>query len=274
MCTVEVKTVNHRFLEVSFRLPRALQEHEAALRKRLAQTLARGSASVVVMLDDEFGDAGVPSLNRSVAAAYLRELEALRQREGLAGQVEVGTLAVLPETFTMTLTAVPSRALATLARRALDQALERVEKERCREGEALAKDFRARVVRVEGLLKKIERRAPVRTKELRTRFIERLKGIKDAPEVDSTRLAQELALLAERLDFTEECVRLITHAQQFKELLADSEPVGRRLNFLLQEMGREANTVGSKAQDPKISMWVVDIKEELEKLREQAQNVE
>ncbi len=145
---------------------------------------------------------------------------------------------------------------------------------RSREGEHLAAEFVARITKVEVLLLDLERRGPDRARILKERFRARINALAPDSEVDPSRLAQEIVLLADRLDYTEECVRLRAHCQQFKEMMEAGGPLGRRLNFVVQEMGRESNTIGSKANDPQLSAIVIELKEEIEKLREQVQNVE
>ncbi len=274
VCTVEIRTVNHRFCEISLRLPRQLQRLEAAIRRRLTDSFGRGSISVTISVDGQEDDLGVPVLNKAVAERYVKLLTDLKDRHGLAGQVDLNTLAGLPDFFTWERNLLNPKKMAPLINDAMDQAIEQVQRERIREGKALAKECRRRITRIKSLLKRVERRAPVRAQEMKERYEARIDSLSSRADLDPHRLSQELATLADRLDFTEECVRLITHVDQFLEIMESDGLLGRRMNFLLQEMGRETNTIGSKASDPNISMIVVDIKDETEKLREQVQNLE
>ncbi|MGD8395544.1 MAG: YicC/YloC family endoribonuclease [Candidatus Eiseniibacteriota bacterium] len=274
-CTVEIRTVNHRYCEVSIKMPRQLQRLEASIRKQVTDLLPRGSISLTITIDGQEEDLGVPTINPKVASTYLQALRRFQSRQRVAGELDINTLAALPEFFSWQRNVLSPRKVAPLVSDAVGRALEQVERERLREGKALARECRRRVARIKSLLRRIERRAPVRAKEIRERYVGRIESLAQKNDVDPNRLAQELAILADRLDFTEECVRLATHVDQFNDLVEGGDgPVGRRLNFLLQEMGRETNTIGSKAGDPEISMIVVDIKDETEKLREQVQNVE
>ena len=272
-CTVEIRTVNHRFCEISLRLPRQLQEHEATFRKPIADALARGSISVAVSVDGHDEDLGIPVINAEVSEGYLKALRAFQKKHRLSGEVAISDIATLPELFTWQRAAAGTKKLVPLVKKALAKAVDQVDRDRQREGAALARECKKRIVRIQGFLKKAEKRGPVRTLAMKTRYQERIASLSDSG-VDPGRLAQELAILADRLDFTEECVRLSVHTEQFLSLMQEGEPLGRRLNFLLQEMGRESNTIGSKANDPDISALVVEMKEEIEKLREQVQNVE
>jgi uncharacterized protein (TIGR00255 family) len=273
-CTVEIRTVNHRYCEVSIKMPRQLQRLEASIRKQVTDLLPRGSISLTITVDGQEEDLGVPAINAEVASTYVGVLRRYQSRERIAGEIDINTLAALPEFFSWQRNALSPKTMAPLVGDTVGRALAQVERERRREGKALARECRRRVSRIKSLLKRVERRAPIRAKEMRERYVGRIESLAQKSDVDPNRLAQELAILADRLDFTEECVRLATHVDQFLELVDDDGPVGRRLNFLLQEMGRETNTIGSKAGDPEISMLVVDLKDETEKLREQVQNVE
>lgn len=273
-CTVEIRTVNHRFCEISLKLPRQLQRLEAAVRRQLSDAFARGSISVTISIDGAEEDLGVPSLNGAVARRYLELLAEIQKRHRLGGTIDVNTVAVLPEFFTWERSTLSTKTMAPLVSETVGRAIVQVDRERRREGKALARECRQRVTRIRTLLRQVERRAPARARDMKARFVARIRDLAGAAEIDRHRLSQELATLADRLDFTEESVRLATHAEQFLVLLREQVPLGRRLNFLLQEMGREANTIGSKASDPRISGLVLEVKEEIEKLREQVQNLE
>lgn len=273
-CTVEIRAVNHRYCEISLRLPRVIQSLEPEARRLLQENFSRGSIAVSVLLDGREDNQGTLVLNAPVARRYLELLRELQQTEGLAGQVDVNTVAMLPDLFTFDPTAVDEKKLWPLLQQALAQAAQRVDQNRAEEGKLLAKEFHARLARMDSLLQDLERRAPDRAKMLKERMRERLGNLAAESAVDPGRLALELAVLADRIDYTEEAVRMRAHLRQFLDIMAADEAAGRRLNFILQEMSREANTLGSKANDPEVSEAVVELKEEIEKLREQVQNVE
>ncbi len=273
-CTVEIKSVNHRYCEITFRLPRIMQALEPEARRLLQEKLPRGSISVSVLLDGREDDPGTLTLNTPLARRYIDLLRDLKGAQGLAGEVDINTIAQLPDLFTFDHSEMSDKNLWPLLQETLVQAVERVDKNRGEEGKLLAKEFRGRLGHMDKLLGELERRAPDRAKALKERLRNRLAHLAPETGVEPGRLAQELAILADRIDYTEECVRLRAHVHQFLDIMSENDPSGRRLNFIVQEMGREANTIGSKANDHEITGLVVELKEEIERLREQVQNVE
>jgi uncharacterized protein (TIGR00255 family) len=273
-CTVEIRTVNHRYCEISFRLPRSLSALEPEAKRFLQERFPRGSISVSVILDGREEDPGMLIINSSVANRYVELLGELKKMHGLTGDVDINTVALLPDLFTFEQREVDKQEVWPLLEAVLGQAAERVDENRGQEGEHLAREFESRIGRMGELLDRLDGRGPVRAREMKERLKARLDTLTPESEIDPGRLAQELAVLADRIDYTEEYVRLRAHTHQFLEIMRSDGPLGRRLNFLVQEMGREANTIGSKANDPEISGVVINIKEEIEKLREQVQNIE
>jgi uncharacterized protein (TIGR00255 family) len=273
-CTVELRTVNHRYFDLSMRLPRSLSALEPEVRRFLQERFPRGSVSGSVIIDGREEDAGTVVLNSVLAGRYVDLLREVQVKHHLAGDVDINTLAGLPDLFSLEPGVAAEEALWPILHRTLAEACDRVNENRSREGDHLAREFEARIVKVEEQLLDLERRGPDRAKILKERFRARINALAPETEVDPGRLAQEIVLLADRLDYTEECVRLRSHCHQFKEMMESEGPLGRRLNFVVQEMGRESNTIGSKANDPQLSAIVIELKEEIEKLREQVQNVE
>jgi uncharacterized protein (TIGR00255 family) len=273
-CTVELRTVNHRYFDLAMRLPRSLSALEPEVRRFLQERFPRGSVSGSVIIDGREDDAGTVVLNSALAGRYVDLLRELQARHHLAGDIDINTVAALPDLFSLEPGAADDDAMWPIVQRTLGEASERVDLNRSREGEHLAREFETRITSVEALLLDLERRGPDRARVLKERFRARIQALSPDSEVDPNRLAQEIVLLADRLDYTEECVRLRSHCQQFREMMASGGPLGRRLNFVVQEMGRESNTIGSKANDPQLSVIVIELKEEIEKLREQVQNVE
>lgn len=269
----EVRSVNHRHLEASVRLPEVLREREAAFATYLRSRFARGRFSVTLDVASD-ALAAAPTVDRAAARAYG---EALRESADAAGTppptladvLRVGAVLGAPRAA-----AGSDEAAWRVAEVALAQACDRLAEMRAQEGAALADDLSARVDVLEEAVAQVEARAPERVTAARARLHERLIDVLGDDRVDAARLEQEIALLAERLDVTEECVRLRAHLRFFRQALAQDEPAGRRLNFLAQEIGREVNTIGSKANDADIAHLAVSMKEELEKIREQVQNVE
>ena len=271
--TVELRTVNHRFFNPHVKLPPSLARWEAEVREQLRRSIARGNVTLTARAERE-ADAPL-SIDEERFAGYVTQLRALQQRHGLSEELGVGTVLRMPEVFSNTsqdespdspdeLTAVVGSALEALTRM------------REAEGERLAAVLQERVAAAEGRLELIAARAPARLVEERDRLRESVRELSGGVDVDPARLAQEIALLADRLDVSEEIDRFRSHIEAFRAALRapSREPVGIALGFLLQEMLREANTTGSKARDAEMTHHVVAVKEELERIAEQVENVE
>ncbi|HLK35244.1 MAG TPA: YicC/YloC family endoribonuclease [Polyangiaceae bacterium] len=270
---VEVRGVNHRFLDVRVRLPRELGDLSGFVEQIARDRLTRGRYEVAVRIE---GIAlGAPVLDRDRARAAYKALCDLRDELAPGADVPLSLLASIPELFVSS----ADRELdlvRTAARAAFEAAAASLDAMRVREGEALKGDLVRRLDRVRALARDIQRRSPEVLEAHRRRLRERAERLRIAAEVeaDATRLEQEIAVFAERCDITEELTRLDSHCAQLAALVASDEAVGRRLDFLLQEMAREANTVGAKSPDAQIAHAVVEVKAEIERMREQVQNVE
>jgi uncharacterized protein (TIGR00255 family) len=272
--SAEIKSVNNRFLEIAVKLPRFLAPLEGDVRGAVQKKLSRGRLFVDVSWDDPGGPAETVVLDEAAADVYHKLLRSLKERFGLSGEVDLATLASLPDLLKKEVKEwEPSRALP-LVKDALGIALDDLVEMKTKEGVALAEDLRSRLKLMLTRLEAIEKRAPERVEELRDRLARRLKELNESGEYDEALLTQEVVIFAERTDYTEECVRFGIHCKNFMDYLESGGAVGRKLNFLLQELGREANTIGAKAGDALVSENVVLIKEELEKVREQVQNIE
>jgi uncharacterized protein (TIGR00255 family) len=272
--TAEIRSVNHRFCEVSIRAPKVVAAFEDQIRQLIQDRFSRGKLNLSITWSGA-GDSGeVLRLNEPVTDRYVALLEQLRKRYSLEGGIDVKTLAALPDVFAWEHTALSDEETWGMLRDLVTNSCESLNSMKGREGQALAKDLEERLAILRKQLDTVSERAPMRPLELRDRLMERLKPLLADVELDPTRVAQEVAFYADRLDCTEECVRLSAHIDQFRHLIDGPELAGRKLNFLLQEMNREANTIGSKANDVEIQHAVIVIKEELERLREQVQNVE
>jgi uncharacterized protein (TIGR00255 family) len=271
--TCELRALNHRFLDVRVRMPDELASHAFYVEQVARERLSRGRFDIGVRLDDS-GNAVRFSTTR--ARAVYESLLQLRDELAPGTEVPVAALASLPQLLLMDGGRATSAGLEQALSRAFNAALARLDEMREREGQALARELSERLQNLRTLAseaKALSHGAAERQLErLRERVGRLLDGASTSP--DPGRLETELALIADRSDVTEELVRLASHFDQFAALLADAEPVGRRLEFLLQEMSREANTLGSKSQDVRLAHLVVDIKSQLEKIREQVQNVE
>jgi uncharacterized protein (TIGR00255 family) len=270
----EIRTVNHRGLDISLRLPRFLNSMELAARRLIQGSLSRGKISASVSWDGDSDGAGDVRVNTEAAARYIGMLRALKDEFDLPGEIDVHVIAARPEVFTWERAGVSENEAWDMVEPLVLHALADLDSMRATEGRALAEDLHGRIAVMDTHLAAIEARAPLRVTSVRAQLHSRIQALLDELPVDEHRIAMEVALHADRLDVTEECVRLRAHHRQFLELLDGPESAGRKLNFLLQEMNREVNTIGSKANDVEIVNHVLALKEEIEKMREQVQNVE
>ncbi len=272
--TAEIRSVNHRYCEVAIRAPRLVSAFEDQIRLLVQERYSRGKFNLTVAWSGAGETGEVLRLNEPVADRYVDLLEQLRKRYRIDTAIDVHTLAALPDLFTWEHTALSDEETWALLRELILAACDNMEAMKAREGEALSRDFEHRLKIVREQLDQVASRAPLRPIEAKARMMARLQPLLEDVEIDPIRLAQEVALMADRLDTTEECVRLAAHIDQFRALIEGTELAGRKLNFLLQEMNREANTIGSKSNDVETTRAVIVIKEEIERLREQVQNVE
>jgi len=272
--SAEIRSVNHRYCEVSLRAPKIVSLFEDQIRQLVQDRFSRGKLNLTITWSGA-GDSGeVLKLNETVADRYVALFRQLESRYGVNSTLDIRTLATLPDVFAWEHSALSDEETWELVRALVDKACTSMSAMKEREGQSLAKDFDHRLKLIRASLDTVVERAPLRPVEAKERLMGRLKGLLDDVEMDPARVAQEVALMADRLDCTEECVRLSAHLDQFRQLIDGSELAGRKLNFLLQEMNREANTIGSKSNDVEITRAVIVIKEEIERLREQVQNVE
>lgn len=272
--TVEVRTVNGRYAEATVRGLGELAEHETAVQALVKESIGRGTATVHVSASSGAGGTR-QRVDREAAAAAGALLREAAEAAGLgAGAVGVADLLRAADVL---IPAPPNPQAAADAwaavQAALADALGRLDAMRRAEGESLADDLAARADALEAATAEVETRAPARLADARQRLLDRLDELADSTALDPGRLEAEAVLLADKLDVTEETVRLRSHLDQYRDALAANEPVGRRLNFLSQEIGREVNTIGSKANDAALTRLAVAMKEEVEKIREQVQNV-
>jgi uncharacterized protein (TIGR00255 family) len=268
---VDARSVNHRFFNLTLRLPSELSRWEAEVREIVRRHVSRGHVTVTVRVERD--SLGAVVVDEQRFASYVELLRRLRERYRLAGEVDLATVLALPDVFT-------SAAFGDEVHQGLvslvESALQAMNRSRESEGRALATEIAEHVTKIEVALQRIEKRAPERLVEQRDRLREQVRQLAYGVAIDEQRLALEIALLAERLDVTEEATRLRTHVAAFRQVLdaERGEPVGKRLGFLLQEMLRETNTLGAKASDASITGEVISIKEEIERIREQVENLE
>ncbi len=273
--TVEIRSVNKRHCDVSVRMPGTLAAHESQVQNHIKQAFERGRFNVRIQVEEAETQALPIEVDTQAAAAYKQLLERLREAAGLDAPITLDHLLDFSDIFTTVEREEDEPEEAWDAVQvALGEAIEQLRSMRREEGRALRDDLEARMDAIENRLDIIESRAPKRVDEKRARLAERLEQLISDDRIDPDRLETEVALLADKLDITEECVRLRSHLQQFREALDNDDAVGRKLKFITQEIHREVNTIGSKANDPAISRAVVPMKEEIEKIREQIRNVE
>lgn len=272
---VEVRSVNSRYLDVTTRMPRSMSHREKDLKNIIRSGLSRGSVNVTIRIERASNGAAPLKVNTTAARAYHKLLSDLRRTVKLREQVKLEHLLNFSEVFEPVDEEGGDEKEWQVVEQAVREALEDLNAMRTKEGQELARDLRQRVGWMESVISQIEQRSAERIPEERKRLQERIAELVNDPAiVDQNRLELEIALLAEKLDVTEECVRYRSHNKFFLEALDKNEAAGRKLNFLVQEMNREVNTVGSKTSDAMIAHMVVGLKEELEKIREQLQNIE
>ncbi len=268
---IELRSVNHRFLDLSFRLPRGMSFMEDMLRKQLAP-LKRGHVDVTMTLQQTIGAGGTVTVDTTLALAYMNAAKELEQATGAPNDMTVNRLMELEGVTTVTETALDEEALLQQGQAAAEQAMAQLITMRNLEGERMRDDLLGHLDASAVLRERIAERAPAVVDDYRQRLTERLTKLPIEP-VDPARLAQEVALMADKCAVDEELSRLNSHIAQMRSYLNASGEVGKKMDFLIQEMNREANTIGSKCSDAAMAQCVVDLKSEIEKLREQIQNV-
>jgi uncharacterized protein (TIGR00255 family) len=272
--TVEVRSVNNRFLDLQIRMPKFLHPLEGRVRETVGAFVGRGKLNLALTWEQLDEGAVRMSVDLEAAQALRELLEQLKKSLHLEGEIRLEHLMQFSEIFQQERQEWdPDRAWPPVEE-AVRLAMEHLRSMRRKEGQQLQKDMIERIDHLKDLLNDIESRYPENVHEIGKRLQERISELLQSPQVDQQRLAMEVAVLAEKADITEECVRFRSHNELFLSTLEASGPVGRKLNFLLQEMNREANTMASKANDVHVAHRVVEIKEEIERLREQVQNVE
>ena len=272
--TVEVRSVNNRYLDCSVRLPRLVAFGEDAVKQAVKNTISRGKVDVYVSVRSEGGEQGTVTLNTALAEGYLAAMRQMAETFGLENDVKVSDLSRLPEVFSVDKPEVDEEALLSDLMAVTNEALAGYDAMRTTEGAALDHDLRSRGARILELVGQVERQSPKTVSDYHARLEAKLREVLANTSIDDSRILTEAAIFADKVAVDEETVRLRSHLNQMNTMLDNGGAVGRKLDFLLQEMNREANTIGSKCTDVAVARIVVDIKAELEKIREQVQNVE
>ena len=272
--TVEVRSVNNRYLDCTVKLPRNLSFGEDAVKQAVKTSISRGKVDVFVSVRSEGAQETAVSLNKPMAEGYLAVLRQMRQEYGLAGEITVSVLAGLPDVFLLDKPPVDEEQLLTDFLSVVQKALANFDAMRRTEGTALAADLRGRGETILSLVEQVEAGSPQTVADYRARLEAKLKEVLANTAIDESRILTEAAIFADKVAVDEETVRLRSHLNQMNTMLDAGGSIGRKLDFLLQEMNREANTIGSKCSDVRLARVVVEIKAELEKIREQTQNIE
>lgn len=273
--TVEIRSVNHRYGEISVKVPRTLLAFENEVRRAVGDRLKRGKIDVFVQREEAAAGESIPRVNVPLAKAYRDAFEQMREELGLfSEQVTLSLLLAQRDVLAAREEEGSEEVLRDELIKAVRGAVDAMEQMRKREGETLLADLQSRRQNLSALIERVAARSPAVVAEYAGRLRERLSQLLAGTTLDEVRFAQEVALMADRGDITEELVRFRSHLEQFDETLKLAEPVGRKLDFLMQELNREVNTIGSKANDAEIAAFVVELKAELEKIREQVQNIE
>lgn len=272
--SVELRSLNHKFCEVKARLPRELATLESAVVKQVKDRLARGSVEVFIKRQTATAAGTVPVVDVGLAREYARAFRQVAEALGMMAEISWTHVASQPGVMRLEEKGMDVEAATKAVQAALEQGLGALEQMRQVEGEAIRADLEARLGLIERWSREVAELAPRSVDEYRQRLAERVAELARGISVDEQRLAQEVAVFAERTDIAEEMTRLASHLEQFRQMMAGSEPSGRRMDFLVQEMHREVNTTGSKSQHAEISSRVVSMKAEVERIREQVQNVE
>lgn len=272
--TVEIKTVNHRYLDLSFRMPRSFASLEDRLRKWVGEQLERGKVDVYINYRNIREDHAQVCVDTALALSYQKAIAQLSEASCLSNTLSLTQLAGYPQVLTVLEAEEDEEAVAAVLHCAVTEALKKLKKMRAAEGEQLKRDLLAKADAVETLVKTIETAAPQVEQAGKERLMQKMQEYLEADESLKQRVLMEAAILADKHAIDEELVRLFSHIRQFRTTAEEENPVGRKLDFIVQEMNREINTIGSKANDAQIGSSVIQCKSELEKMREQVQNIE
>lgn len=272
--TVEMKSVNHRYLDLNIKMPKKLNFFEAAIRNFMKDYAQRGKVDVYVSYEDMSEDTMLVKYNSAIAAEYLKQLNAMAEEFHLENDIRVGSLSRYPEVLTMEEQSMDEEELWSLLEKALKGACEQFVETRLREGQNLYNDLMEKLSHLEENVSKVEERSPEILAEYRQKLYDKVTELLGDKQIDEGRIATELVIFADKICTDEETVRLKSHIQSTRKTLNESESIGRKLDFIAQEMNREANTILSKANDLTISNIAIDLKTEIEKVREQIQNIE
>ena len=271
---VEIKSVNHRYNDISIKLPRSMNGLEDAIRKRIMEEIARGKTDVYITFETFSTDDIIVKVNEALAEAYVEKINELKMQYLLSSEDTLGLVAKFADIITVERVQEEEEILWETLLPALDGAIEKFVQMRQKEGNALAEDILKKRKHIQYLVGLIKERSPLVVEQYQQKMQSRLNELLETVEIDQQRIVQEVAIFADRSCIDEEVIRLESHLVQLQEILSHGGQVGRKLDFLVQEMNREANTIASKANDIEITRNTIELKSEIEKIREQVQNIE
>jgi len=272
--TVELKSVNHRYLDLSIKMPRKLVFLEGAIRNLMKTYMQRGKVDVFITYEDYTLSCGALKYNKELAGEYLAYIRQMAEEFGLENDVKAGALSRYPDVLTMEEQSVDEDALWAVLEAPLREACEKFAQSRAREGENLKNDLIAKLDALDEKVSQVEARSPEVVDSYREKLEAKVHELLEDSQIEDSRIAAEVVLFSDKICNDEETVRLHSHIQGMKKMLEEKEGIGRKLDFMAQEMNREANTILSKSSDLIISNIAIDLKTEIEKIREQVQNVE
>ena len=272
--TVEVRSVNNRYLDCTVKMPRAYIFAEDAMKALVQKYISRGKVDVFVTVDAVTADQTVVQVNEPLARSYYQALSRLREMFSLEDELSASTLARFPDVLAVTKAEVDLEMISADICAVLEEALTAHRQMRSVEGEKLFSDIAGRADTIESVVAKVEERSPQTVSEYRARLEAKMREVLQSTTIDESRILTEAAIFADKIAVDEETVRLRSHIAQFRTMLEEGSPIGRKMDFLVQEFNRESNTIGSKCSDASLAKVVVDLKSEIEKIREQLQNVE
>ena len=271
---VEIRSVNNRYLDCAVRLPRNLLFAEDAVKTKVQEHVSRGKADVFVTLEGTASDDVTVKINEALAREYAAAIGTLGETLGLECELNALALSRLPDVTTLEKRDLDAEAVSAAIAELTERALAEFDAMRAREGQKLAEDIAARLDTVETLVSAVEQRSPETVTAYRERLYQKMREVLDGAAVDEQRILLEAAIFAVKVAVDEETVRLRSHVAQMRSFLETGSPIGRKMDFLVQEFNREANTIGSKCSDGEITRTVIELKSEIEKIREQVQNIE
>lgn len=270
---VEIKSVNHKYIDINIRMPRSISYLEDEIRKMIASKIKRGKVDVFITFDNYSDEGKSIKINKDIAKVYIQNLKELAEEEKIGANIEVTDITKLPDVLVINNNEDEEQIRQELSK-AVDNAVEKLIEMRKIEGEKMAQDMERRIEIVNDKMKEISKLSTGLIEEYIVKLETRIKELLKTDEIDQTRLAQEVVIYADKCSVQEEITRLDSHISQFKDLINENKAVGKKLDFIIQEMNRETNTIGSKANNLEITNRVIDIKTELEDIREQIQNIE